>query len=230
VRSLITESFIFWQRYFDHEDGSRYCRFYPMSQKPHISIIDPRTGELIKSWHGFIEPMDFCQEILSFLEDFGEKNSKKNPIFVEEETKKEKSLLDMSEEEQLAIVLASSKMELSKKNEDNFNEMKKEENFKNGNVSPPMEPLLIDSPQTEGDCSIQIRESNGNILKRMFFSTDKVIDIYHFVSKNRTDGNIPFQLMTPFPKRIFSTEEMMQKTLLEAELFPRAIVIVSLLN
>jgi hypothetical protein len=70
LKSIIKESFIFWQvrldaqlqdsnpfqRYFDSAEGGRYCTFYPAaSVKPHIAIIDPRTGELMKHWTGFVD-------------------------------------------------------------------------------------------------------------------------------------------------------------------------------
>jgi hypothetical protein len=36
-------------------EGKRFSGFYKVTQIPTVSIIDPRTGECVKSWTGYIE-------------------------------------------------------------------------------------------------------------------------------------------------------------------------------
>ncbi|XP_022103283.1 UBX domain-containing protein 7-like isoform X2 [Acanthaster planci] len=43
VRSIIRESFIFWQVYHDSDEGRRYMQFYRVREFPHVAILDPRT-------------------------------------------------------------------------------------------------------------------------------------------------------------------------------------------
>jgi hypothetical protein len=50
------------QRYFDSEDGARYLLFYPNEIRPVISIIDPRTGEMMKQWSGFVDAHEMLKE------------------------------------------------------------------------------------------------------------------------------------------------------------------------
>mmetsp|Transcript_3915 Transcript_3915/g.11335 ORF Transcript_3915/g.11335 Transcript_3915/m.11335 type:complete len:429 (+) Transcript_3915:75-1361(+) len=56
VRAVIGAHFLFWQQYHDDPLGSTYVRFYlkPDDQLPHVGVIDPRTGQLCKSFKGFV--------------------------------------------------------------------------------------------------------------------------------------------------------------------------------
>jgi hypothetical protein len=53
LRLIVSASYLFWQQYYDREDGAKYCRYYNVHAHPHIGLIDPVTGQLIKSWTGF---------------------------------------------------------------------------------------------------------------------------------------------------------------------------------
>ena len=48
-------SFLFWQQYHDSPEGSTYKRFYLQNDPalPHIGVVDPVTGQLVKKWSGF---------------------------------------------------------------------------------------------------------------------------------------------------------------------------------
>lgn len=68
------------------------------------------------------------------------------------------------------------------------------------------------------------------MLKRSFSSGSTVQHVYDYVARNRTDGKEDeFVLMTPFPRKSFSGESK-NMTLQEAQLTPRAVLIVSLSN
>ncbi len=63
IKAIIQKSFLFWQRYHDSAEGKQYCTYYPPAQiHPHIGIIDPRTGQLMKHWSNFVEPRDLLAE------------------------------------------------------------------------------------------------------------------------------------------------------------------------
>ena len=58
LQAVIKASFLFWQQYYDSPDGQKFCRFYlpstiPGTGLPLIGIIDPITGQLVKTWTGF---------------------------------------------------------------------------------------------------------------------------------------------------------------------------------
>jgi len=53
LRIIVSASFLFWQQYMDDDLGSKYVRHYNVTALPHIALIDPVTGQLVKSWTGF---------------------------------------------------------------------------------------------------------------------------------------------------------------------------------
>jgi thioredoxin-related protein len=92
VKDIIKGNFIFWQVYHDSYEGQRYVQFYnvPISKLPHVAIIDPRTGELMKSWPTSIDHTSFCDSVTEYLSDHpspdgtsGDANSMKKIRFKE---------------------------------------------------------------------------------------------------------------------------------------------------
>lgn len=69
VRDLIAGSFVLWQIYYDSADGNRFCTYYPVESYPFICIIDPITGELVKTLRRFSDTMSFCDSVISFLDE-----------------------------------------------------------------------------------------------------------------------------------------------------------------
>jgi len=82
-------------------------------------------------------------------------------------------------------------------------------------------------PTTQyNECILQIRLTNGSILKGTFKPTDTINTVLNYIEKNRTDDQGPFQMMTTFPKKVF-TAELLNTTLLEAGLVPRGTLVIS---
>lgn len=53
----------------------------------------------------------------------------------------------------------------------------------------------------------QIRLTNGQVLTQNFGSKEKLSAVRLFVELNRTDTPGPFNLMTNFPKKIFTEDD-----------------------
>lgn len=68
VKEIIKANFIFLQTYFDTEEGHRLVSCYKITQYPFVAIIDPRTGEKMKSWNK-LDTHLFCENITNFLAD-----------------------------------------------------------------------------------------------------------------------------------------------------------------
>jgi len=68
---VIKASFLFWQQYYDNELGSTYCRYYlnpPQGSLPHIGIVDPMTGELVKKWTGFTSSERLMDKLMDYAD------------------------------------------------------------------------------------------------------------------------------------------------------------------
>lgn len=75
------------------------------------------------------------------------------------------------------------------------------------------------------ETKLQIRLSNGQTLVQSFGSNEQLSAVRLFVEMNRTDASGPFNLMTSFPKKIF-TEDDYDTPLDVLGLVPSAVVIV----
>ncbi|PBC30009.1 UBX domain-containing protein 1 [Apis cerana] len=75
------------------------------------------------------------------------------------------------------------------------------------------------------DTKLQIRLTNGQVLTQNFGSKEKLSAVRLFVELNRTDTPGPFNLMTNFPKKIF-TEDDYEAPLNALGLTPSAVLIV----
>ncbi|EDV23741.1 UBX domain-containing protein 1 [Trichoplax sp. H2] len=58
------------------------------------------------------------------------------------------------------------------------------------------------------NCRIQVRLSNGSNISATFDVNDTIATVMDFVRKNRTDGDCPFNLMTTFPRKVYSENDM----------------------
>ena len=111
----------YFQQYKESEDAQRYMTFYPVNEWPYVSILDPRTGELLVTWNK-LEASTFCDLVTEFLTLHpslaDEKTtSKPNDDKDEPPNKKSKttaSILDADEDDQLAAAIQASLAESTK--------------------------------------------------------------------------------------------------------------------
>lgn len=118
ISELVTENFIFLQYDKDYPDAEEFITFYFPNQGhenpenyPHVSIIDPRTGEQVKVWSGrpFPEAMDFHAELAEFLDRYSLAANSKNPVARAPVRKPQVVDVDrMTEDEMLEMALKNS--------------------------------------------------------------------------------------------------------------------------
>ncbi|KAG5940269.1 hypothetical protein E4U53_007616 [Claviceps sorghi] len=118
VRDLVSENFIFLQYDKDYPDAEEYITFYFPNQThenpdnyPHVSIVDPRTGEQVKVWAGrpFPSATEFHAELAEFLDRYSLAANSKNPVAIA--TARKPAVVDvdrMTEEEMLEMALQNS--------------------------------------------------------------------------------------------------------------------------
>ncbi|XP_076276237.1 UBX domain-containing protein 7 [Lasioglossum baleicum] len=51
IKEIVKDHFIFWQALSNTNNGKRYIDFYNVSKYPYVAVIDPRTGECMKTYH-----------------------------------------------------------------------------------------------------------------------------------------------------------------------------------
>ncbi|KAG7292769.1 hypothetical protein NEMBOFW57_002810 [Staphylotrichum longicolle] len=117
VRSLVQENFIFLQYEKNEFSAQQYITFYFPNEGhqnpnnyPHVSIIDPRTGEQVKVWSGipFPSALEFHAQLAEFLDRYSLSAHSKNPV---PKTKRPERVVDvdrMTEEEMLEMALQNS--------------------------------------------------------------------------------------------------------------------------
>ncbi|KAL3851976.1 hypothetical protein ACJMK2_015666 [Sinanodonta woodiana] len=106
VKDIIKEHFIFWQVYYDSEEGKKFTQFYKVRDWPYVAILDPQTGENLVIWNS-LDSASFCTLATEFLSqhpltDTGFSQPAKQKI------KEESSILDASENDQLNIAILAS--------------------------------------------------------------------------------------------------------------------------
>jgi len=67
VKDLIKQNFVFIQYPITSREGQQYKQFYPFNEYPHISLVDPRTGERVKVWNEVVKADDFVSQLLEFM-------------------------------------------------------------------------------------------------------------------------------------------------------------------
>ena len=77
VKDIIKEHFIFWQIYHEQAEGQRYIQFYNVHEYPHVSILDPRTGEKLSSF-SVGDADSLCEFITEFINEHPTPNGKQN--------------------------------------------------------------------------------------------------------------------------------------------------------
>ncbi|KAK6350810.1 hypothetical protein TWF718_003996 [Orbilia javanica] len=113
IRSTIQENFIFLQYANDSVDGIHYVNLYLNASRyitvdyPHIGIIDPRTGELLKSWSRVPDKNEFLMQLHEFLERYSLDPSVKMPV-QQKPKEKTRGVEHMTEEEMMQLALQQS--------------------------------------------------------------------------------------------------------------------------
>lgn len=116
INELVRENFVFLQYSKDDPRANQYLQYYFQEHEsqdayPHISIIDPRTGEKMKTWSGpkKLEASEFLMQLVEFLDRYSLDNKKKNPVAKRKPEKpKAFDVGRLTEEEMLDIALQNS--------------------------------------------------------------------------------------------------------------------------
>lgn len=223
VKELVNENFIFLQLDKEYPDAEEYITFYFPNRShenpdnyPHVSIVDPRTGEQVKVWSGkpFPNANEFHAEVAEFLDRYSLAANSKNPV-ARAQTKKPQVIdVDrMTEDEMLEMALKNSLAgaqdggsgsgsgstpsvhdpdALTKEEAKKAEEQESQSPFAQiSSVNPHAEPDNNPSTTTR----IQFRHPDGRIIRR-FNLQDPVRRIYEWLKAEPLQGKdgIAFEL------------------------------------
>eukprot|EP01113_Clastostelium_recurvatum_P015543 TRINITY_DN1868_c0_g1_i6.p1 TRINITY_DN1868_c0_g1~~TRINITY_DN1868_c0_g1_i6.p1 ORF type:complete len:639 (-),score=217.07 TRINITY_DN1868_c0_g1_i6:232-2127(-) len=92
--------------------------------------------------------------------------------------------------------------------------------------TPAAAPVAAAPAKEYTEAQVQIRLTDGSVLRATFKPTDTMKVVQQWVAANRTDGGGSFNLSTTFPRKVFSGADM-NVTLKEAGLVPNGTVVVT---
>ncbi|OQR78376.1 UBX domain-containing protein 1-like [Tropilaelaps mercedesae] len=150
--------------------------------------------------------------------------------FKEEEIKREAEARRREKQED-----AAARKKVLEQIERDKEERKKKLQQPTGTTAPVVAPASAKAPAIKvptkdyTEARIQIRLTNGQTLTQTFKSVEQLAAVRCYIMTNRTDGDVPFQIMTSFPKKVFSEEDM-TRSLKELNLVPSAVLILSKLS
>lgn len=226
VRKVLAKSFLFWQTLADDPQGRAFVALYQPPQLPVIAIVDPRTRQEMAQWTGYIDPKRLNLLMLDFLEDndilsTAPTRSKHNR---EDEAvgpqKKLKKVMDMTDEEQLALALEasiSSSVALEKpRNEPALAPV-------DASASSSSAPLYNEPEPDIGAniTQVQLRLPGGKKVTRRFTLDHRVDELYRFVS-SLLENSKEFLLVTSYPKKQLLDRSL---TLQEAKLQNSSLIV-----
>lgn len=117
IKALIKENFLFLQYDKSDHGAERYIGFYFPNQShenlnnyPHVSVIDPRTGEQVKVWSGspFPSALEFYGQLVEFLDRYSLAANSKNPVTKAKRPERSVNVDRMTEDEMLQLAMQNS--------------------------------------------------------------------------------------------------------------------------
>jgi hypothetical protein len=227
VKQLVKEHFIFWQVYHSTRDGQRYMQFYPINTFPYIAILDPRTGEQLKTWTNISDVDTFCEKVTDFLNHHPTPSGEVSEvgssfaasIFNHTTSDNNNHVLgasnsarvtEMTEEEQIEAAIAAS---LAAESKTTVNVVEDEEEFETFDSSDDETSKRIAKPDVkekedytkylgkESDLAeLVVRFPDGQREKCSFPQDSKLKAVFLWVESKGFDL-LEYDLVTNFPRR-----------------------------
>ncbi|KAI0872116.1 hypothetical protein GGS24DRAFT_28268 [Hypoxylon argillaceum] len=117
LKTLVQEHFIFLQYEKRERRAQSYIQLYfpngaheNSDNYPHVSIIDPRTGEQVKVWSGTSFPTvgEFYGDLIEFLDRYSLAANSKNPVVQSKPKRQPVDIGRLTEDEMLQLAMQNS--------------------------------------------------------------------------------------------------------------------------
>lgn len=207
VKDIVKAHFIFWKVYHDSSEGTKFVQFYHVTRFPHVSIIDPRTGELVKSWPASIDHNSFCDSVLQFVCDQPTPDGTVDTSSLQKDEASESS--DMGDDE--SPKMSESPVKQLETNNDSPKMMEESSTSSPAKKEePPQMEVDIESYEqylgkdTDHLAEIMIRFPDGTSDKFKFPCDSKMKALFLFLT-SKGYGLKEYNYVTTYPRRLIST-------------------------
>ncbi|XP_042063002.1 plant UBX domain-containing protein 7-like isoform X1 [Salvia splendens] len=211
VAQTIKTNFIFWQVYDDTEEGSKVCTYYKLDSIPVIMVIDPITGQKMRSWRGMIQPQNMLEDLLQFMDGSPSdlhvshshkrsRESSKSPIPRPQPTTAADNNNENDEDLQRALAMSMDDQKEIDTKSDHPNKV--DDATAEPQVKRPTYLPLPEEPKGDRNllCMVGVRLPDGRRIRRNFLRTDPVQLLWSFCSLElKEDSNRPFRLSQAIP-------------------------------
>ncbi|CAA2954874.1 plant UBX domain-containing 7 isoform X1 [Olea europaea subsp. europaea] len=216
VEQTIKTNFIFWQVNDDEEEGSKVCTYYKLDSIPVILIIDPITGQKMRSWLGMVQPENLLEDLLPFMDncpsDHHVSLSHKRPRGSSQAPPSGVQADERNEEEVAFQRALAASMEGIKGTDEGIpKEVDKTISEKKETclVKKPAYPPLPEEPKGDRNllCRVGVRFPDGHRVQRNFLRTDPIQLLWSFCYSELKEADMrPFRLAQAIPGRTKSLE------------------------
>ncbi|KAK4597079.1 hypothetical protein RGQ29_014900 [Quercus rubra] len=227
VSQTISTNFIFWQVYDDTTEGRKVCTYYKLDSIPVVLVIDPITGQKMRSWCGMVQPERLLEDLLPFM-DGGPKDhhitlSNKRPR-ESSSTPPQRSKDETNEEDEEVQRALAASME-GVKDSSGMTAKDKDvtvtEEDKTCSTKKVEYPPLPEEPKGDKNllCRVGFRLPDGRRVQRNFFRTDSIQLLWSFCFSQLEEAETrPFRLTHAIPGASRSLDYNSQSTFEESGL------------
>ncbi|CAH2079287.1 unnamed protein product [Thlaspi arvense] len=198
VSQVIESGFILWQVYDDTNEGKEISTFYKIeSAPPVVLLIDPFTGQEMRSWSGEIETNSFVEGLLRFKEAGPNEQIASLTRNIRQETKEEHNSSSRNNTDQVPAHSEEFEKEgtcSSRNSTDQVlapscgEEFEKEETCSSSNnvdhiVAPELEEtagVKVEEEDLSDACSLSVRFPDGRIKEKRFLKSEPIQYLWYF--------------------------------------------------
>ncbi|XP_026395933.1 plant UBX domain-containing protein 7-like [Papaver somniferum] len=187
VAQTIGANFIFWQVYDDVTEGQKLCTYYKLTSFPAILVLDPITGQNVKSWTGMVEAVQLLEDLAPFM-DAGPKHH-----YAQLYPKRPSETSQTSEKQEATVPVAPASIDIDELMIDEpVTSSSKKVTYPDLPEEPMVEKALL--------CRVGVRLPDGRRLQRNFLRTDPLQLLWSFCSSQLDEAESrPFQLTQAIP-------------------------------
>ncbi|XP_052881606.1 plant UBX domain-containing protein 7 isoform X3 [Gossypium arboreum] len=204
-----TKEFSSHMVYDDTSEGRKVCTYYKLDSIPVVLVIDPITGQKMRSWFGMVQPESLLEDLVQFMDggprDYHATLSHKRPrgSSVTPQQKIKVSTDETNEDKEMLRAIAASmenaKDSIKTTEDDKVSSTTEEESCL---TKKPAYPPLPEEPKGDRNllCRVGVRLPDGRRVQRNFLRTDPIQLLWSFCYSQLGEAESkPFRLTQPIP-------------------------------